>query len=143
MKRVVVSMCAGALAALWVTHATAAVESPLGKWKLSSGKVTVQIDTCGPKLCGKIVGLAKPLDRKGKPKVDKNNPDSSMRNRPLIGVTVFNDMQSTGTNSWKGKIYNADDGSIYRATAQLEGDRFTVKACWGPICKKIRFNRVK
>jgi len=42
-----------------------------GIWKLSSGKVTVRIMPCGPSLCGAIVGLAKPLDKKGRPKVDK------------------------------------------------------------------------
>lgn len=122
---------------------SAAVESPTGVWRMSNGSVTVKIANCGPSLCGQIVGLKRPLDKAGKPKTDRKNPNPSLRSRPMIGLTVFNNMQETGTNKWKGSIYNADDGSTYRATAELAGDRFTVKACWGPICKKIRFNRIE
>ncbi len=119
-----------------------AVESPLGNWRLANGKVTVKIADCGERLCGQIIALSRPLDKAGKPKTDRRNPDPALRSRPMVGLTVFDDMKATSTNRWKGQIYNADDGSTYRATAELSGNRFTVKACWGPICKKIRFNRV-
>ncbi len=61
----------------------------------------------------------------------------------MIGLRVFNGMKPDGTNAWAGKIYNADDGSTYRATAKLDGNRFTVQACWGFICRKIKFTRVQ
>src|SRR3982751_814008 len=84
-------------------------EGASGVWKLNSGKVTVRIMPCGPSLCGAIVGLAKPLDKKGRPKVDKKNPDESLRNRPLMGLPILANMKPAGENRWQGTIYNADD----------------------------------
>ena len=60
-----------------------------GIWLLDSGKVTVRIAPCGDSLCGAIVGLAKPLNKQGQPKVDKENPNASLRNRPLMGLTIL------------------------------------------------------
>jgi uncharacterized protein (DUF2147 family) len=130
------------VAVAFISTPALAVDSPLGTWRLSSGKVTVKIEDCGSNLCGRIIALSRPLDKAGKPKVDKKNPNPALRSRPMIGIAVFDDMAPAGENKWKGRIYNADDGSTYRATAELTGNRFTVKACWGPICKKVKFNRV-
>jgi uncharacterized protein (DUF2147 family) len=133
---------ATAATGLLAGHAGAA-EGPAGTWKVASGKVTVKIEYCETdRLCGNIVALAKPLDKQGKPKVDRKNPNPALRSRPMVGLVVFNAMKPEGPDSWSGKIYNADDGTTYRATAKLDGNKFTVKACWTFICKKIKFNRV-
>jgi uncharacterized protein (DUF2147 family) len=136
------NLALAALATVFLSAPASAVESPLGIWRLSSGKVTVKIEDCGSNLCGRIVALGRPLDKAGKPKVDKNNPNPALRNRPMIGISVFDDMAPAGKNRWKGRIYYADNGSTYRATAELSGNRFTVRACWGPICQKFKFNRI-
>jgi uncharacterized protein (DUF2147 family) len=118
--------------------------NPVGTWKMENGKVTVEVAYCGePKICVKIIGLAKPLNKQGKPKVDKENPNPSLRSRPLIGLQLINGMAPDGTNRWKGQIYNADDGNIYRSTAVLAGDTMLVKGFWGPFSKKMNFIRVK
>ena len=82
-------------------------EAANGVWMLDSGKVTVRIAPCGSELCGSIVGLAKPLNKEGKPKVDKKNPDESLRSRPLMGLTILANMKPSGDNKWKGKIGRA------------------------------------
>jgi uncharacterized protein (DUF2147 family) len=112
-----------------------------GTWMLNSGKVTVRITPCGPNLCGAIVGLAKPLDKKGRPKVDKDNPNKSLRNRPLIGLTILANMKSAGENKWRGTIYNADDGRTYSSYMKLSGNNMEVKGCVGPFCKTMVFVR--
>ncbi len=117
----------------------------VGKWRLSNGKITVRVDYCGGKsICATIVGMAKPLNKEGKPKTDKDNPDPALRSRPVIGLQVVNGMQPDGDNRWKGKIYNADDGSTYSATASMVGNQLTIKACalGGLACKKRQFARV-
>ncbi len=116
-------------------------EGANGVWKLSSGKVTVRIAPCGPSLCGAIVGLAKPLDKKGRPKVDKENPNESLRQRPLIGLTVLANMKPTGENWWRGTIYNADDGRTYSSYMKVLGNSMKVKGCVGPFCKTMLFLR--
>jgi uncharacterized protein (DUF2147 family) len=116
-------------------------EGANGVWKLNSGKVTVRIMPCGASLCGAIVGLAKPLDKKGRPKVDKKNPNESLRNRPLMGLPILANMKPAGENSWQGTIYNADDGRTYSSYMKLSGNSMKVKGCVGPICKTMVFVR--
>ncbi len=116
-------------------------EGAHGVWKLNSGKVTVRIMPCGASLCGAIVGLAKPLDKKGRPKVDKENPNESLRNRPLIGLPILANMKPAGENIWQGTIYNADDGRTYSSYMKLSGHSMKVKGCVGPFCKTMVFVR--
>jgi uncharacterized protein (DUF2147 family) len=114
---------------------------PVGKWQLDDGRLTVQVSPCGDKLCGYVVALAKPL-RHGKPKVDRKNPDKSLRKRPVIGLSVINDMQKIGPNRYEGTIYNADDGNTYSGGMTLDGDVIHVKGCVLFICKSMKFVRV-
>jgi uncharacterized protein (DUF2147 family) len=80
---------------------------------MSDGKVTVKVATCGEQLCGKIVALKKPLDKHGRPKVDKENPNPALRKRPVIGLSLLEDMKPSGDGKWEGAIYNPDDGRTY------------------------------
>ena len=123
--------------------AMAAETSSAGLWKLGSGKLTVKVEQCyGNKLCAKVAGLAHPLHDDGTPKLDENNPNKSLRSRPVIGIQIIDGMSPTGPNSWKGRIYNADDGHTYSAYAKLDGNALVVKGCWGPFCKNLEFARV-
>jgi uncharacterized protein (DUF2147 family) len=123
--------------------ATALAEpGPHGTWIMDSGKVTVQVEDCGANLCGKIVALSKPLDKHGNPKLDKKNPDSALRKRPVIGLTILKDMQPDGENKWQGTIYNADDGYTYNSVMKLSGDMMKVKGCVVFLCKSMYFKRL-
>jgi uncharacterized protein (DUF2147 family) len=116
-----------------------------GVWRLSSGKVTIRVSQCGGQnLCATIVGLAQPLNKKGLPKLDKNNPNPMLQGRPVIGLNVVNGMKPSSANTWRGAIYNADDGRTYKATAALSGNTLTISACilGGLACKKKQFLRV-
>lgn len=118
---------------------------PVGDWKLSSGKITVRINYCGGQnLCATIVGMAQPLTKSGQPKTDKDNPDPALRSRKIIGLQVVSGMVPDGENRWRGKIYNADDGATYKATAEVNGNELVIKACTlgGLACKKKRFARI-
>lgn len=112
-----------------------------GVWIMENGKVTVRIAPCGPNLCGTIIGLAKPLNKQGLPKVDKENPNASLRGRPVIGLTILSNMAPKSDNKWAGTIYNADDGRTYSSYMKLVGDKMKVKGCVGPFCKSMTFNR--
>jgi hypothetical protein len=77
--------------------AAAAEPVPHGIWIIDSGKVTVQVDDCGRNLCGKIVALSKPLDKNGKPKLDKENPIVAQAAGDRI--TILSDMKPDGRNN--------------------------------------------
>jgi uncharacterized protein (DUF2147 family) len=122
----------------------ALAQDPTGTWMLSDGKITVRVSECADNLCAKLVALKEPLDKQGKPKVDKRNPDPSLRKRPLIGVTVLSKMQPAGENEWEGgTIYNPDDGKTYSASMKLSGNTMKVKACIaGFLCQTKSFKRI-
>ena len=94
---------------------------PTGTWIMANGKVTVRVSRCSSKLCAQIVGLAEPRDRAGRRKVDKLNPNASLRKRPLIGLTLTSNLAPNGKDSWTGSIYNPDDGRTYSASLKLAG----------------------
>jgi uncharacterized protein (DUF2147 family) len=125
--------------------AVPALADVVGNWRLSNGKITVRVNYCGGKnICATIIGMAKPLNKQGKPKIDKDNPNPALRSRPIIGLQVVSGMQPAGENRWKGAIYNADDGGTYSATASMDGNQLVIKACTlaGLACKKRLFARV-
>jgi uncharacterized protein (DUF2147 family) len=116
-------------------------ESANGVWMLDSGKVTVRIMPCGASLCWAIIGLAKPLTKDGRPKIDRKNPNEALRKRPLMGLKILANMRPEGENKWTGTIYNADDGRTYSSSMKLSGSNMKVKGCVGPFCKTMVFVR--
>jgi uncharacterized protein (DUF2147 family) len=124
---------------------SAQAEEAAGVWMMDSGKVTVRIADCGASLCGTIVALKKPLDKKGRPKLDKENPNPALRGRRVIGLTILSNMKPTGENSWKGTIYNPDDGNTYSSRMMLKGaNAMRVEGCVASLfCKTIKFTRIK
>jgi uncharacterized protein (DUF2147 family) len=112
-------------------------------WIMASGKVTVNVSSCGDALCGRVVALKKPLDKYGKPKVDHKNPNPALRSRPVIGLALLSDMKPSGENKWAGYIYNPDDGRTYTAKVTLNGNTMKVKGCViGFICQSKIFLRL-
>ncbi len=123
---------------------SSAESNPAGMWSMANGKVTVKVRPCGPRLCGTIAGLKEPISSiDGKPKVDRENPDASLRKRPLMGLPILIGMKPAGEGTWKGAIYNPDDGNTYSATLSMDGGSLKVKGCVaGILCKTNSFVRV-
>ena len=91
-------------------------DSVIGFWNTQDNDALFEIYACGSLYCGKISSLEEPnyppTDKQmpGKPKVDSNNPDPALRNRPLVGLPLIFGFHYEGDNSWKGMIYNPEDG---------------------------------
>ncbi|MDR3539103.1 MAG: DUF2147 domain-containing protein [Acetobacteraceae bacterium] len=84
-------------------------------------KVAMQIFDCGGLLCGRIVWLQHPRDQASQLARDKENPDPTLRQRPLCGQTILWGLQQTEPDHWtSGWLYNPDDGKIYRVRAELQ-----------------------
>lgn len=113
-----------------------------GIWNMGNGKLVVKVEHCnGAQICVKIANIAKAFHNDGTPRLDDNNPNPALRKRPVVGLQIINGMNSTGPNSWKGKLYNSDDGHTYTAYAKLKGSALEVQGCWGPFCKTLNFAR--
>ncbi|HUR42891.1 MAG TPA: DUF2147 domain-containing protein [Aestuariivirga sp.] len=115
-----------------------------GTWAMKNGKVIVRVTDCGSGLCGRIVALKEPISKiDGKPKIDRENPDPSLRTRPLIGLSILVGMKAAGEGQWKGAIYNPDDGKTYTGSVKLEGGTMKVQGCvLKMFCKTNTFVRV-
>jgi uncharacterized protein (DUF2147 family) len=134
-----------ALAAGALVSGAAMANDPTGVWRMENGRVTVKVSSCGGNLCGTVVGLKKPLDREGKPRLDKENPNPTLRNRPVIGLTILSNMKPRGEGYWTGTIYNPDDGNTYSSNMTLQSqDTMRVKGCVaGVFCRSMKFVRVE
>ena len=136
-------MTAGAMLVLALAGQAMADSGANGVWLMENGKVTVRISSCSGNLCGTIVGLKKPLDKEGRPKRDKDNPNPALRNRPVIGLTILNGLSPRGDDRWSGTIYNPDDGNTYDSDVMLVNDRtLKVKGCVAFVCKTRKFIRI-
>jgi len=96
----------------------------IGVWEPSHGKAKVKIEKIGSKYYGKIVWLKEPNDPEtGKPKVDKNNTDESMRSTPLRGYRILKDFEYTDKKTWtEGTIYDPENGSTYSSTIKMKDE---------------------
>jgi hypothetical protein len=67
---------------------------------------------------------------KGRPRLDAQNTDPSLRARPL-GLTP------AAGGGWAGRIYSPEDGQTYRATVrQTAADTLAIEGCVLFICHK-------
>ena len=95
----------------------------IGVWKTGSGKGMVKIYKENNKYYGKLVWLKEPNDENGKPKVDKNNSEETLRSRALLGLINLRDFVYKGDKVWEeGKIYDPENGSDYSCEMKLTDD---------------------
>ena len=112
----------GLISLLFTTFSFAQVESEaiLGVWESGSGKARIKIDKAADKFNGRIVWLREPKDEAGNAKLDKNNPDESLRSKPLLGYSMLKDFIFKGDKTWEeGTIYDPESGSTYSCTITL------------------------
>jgi uncharacterized protein (DUF2147 family) len=97
----------------------------LGRWLTSEKDARIEIFKSDGKYCGKIAWAKVAVYPKGdseagKPKHDRNNPDATKREQPLIGLTLLNNFEYAGENSWtRGSLYNPESGKTYKARLSL------------------------
>lgn len=109
-----------------------------GVWLTEDKDSKIQFTPCGVAVCGRVVWLLKPADDDGNPFKDFRNPNASLRNRPILRLTIFKDLTPSGKNAtWEGTVYNPDDGETYKTFLSVaENGRLEVKGCilGGLIC---------
>jgi uncharacterized protein (DUF2147 family) len=110
----------------------ASSEVPAGIWLLAN-KVAVQFFECSGLLCGKIVWLVRPRTPAGQPDIDHLNPDPTLRQRPLCGLTIIWGLRPDSPGHWtNGWLYDPQDGNTYDVTAELTApDRISARVYRG------------
>ncbi len=121
------------IAAALIGVAAASAPAPIsGHWTTVDGKALVEIGPCGTQICGRIVRVLK-VDPT-KPTTDANNPDKTLRTRPIVGM-VFLTGFTPGDDRWRGRIYDPESGKSYRSELVRDGQTLKVKGCIGPFCR--------
>ena len=74
---------------------------------------------------GKISWLEEPYED-GKPKVDKENPDTKLARRPLMGLPLVKNFKyDSRQKQWKeGRIYDPKNGKTYDCYAWFEDGNY-------------------
>lgn len=105
-----------------------AAVGPQGVWYDDTGRGAIEIKACGTSLCGNIYWLQEPLNAKGQPVTDGNNPDAAKRTRPVCGLQVIGNVRPLPNGTWdEGWIYDPKVGKSYDvAIAHDKKDRLTV-----------------
>lgn len=103
----------------------------LGLWLTDDGKARIEIYKESGKYSGKIVWLKEPNNPNGSPKLDKENPDSELQKKPIIGLNLvkgftFNDDQWEG-----GEIYDPENGKTYSCRIRLKSGKLEVRGYIG------------
>ena len=101
-------------------HAQSKADDILGVWWNAEKTSKIEVYKNGDKFFGKIIHLEEPNDASGKPKVDKDNPEAKLRNRPLKGLVILNGLKHDGGADYTdGQIYDPKSGKTYSANAKL------------------------
>lgn len=108
------------------TSMTSPTDDPdalVGKWLSPHKRNQVQIYKQGNKYYGKVVWMLEPNNlATGKPKLDAENPNQSLRTRPVVGLVIMSGLEYKGKNVWGGgEIYNPDDGRTYGCEVTMRG----------------------
>ena len=121
MRKLTVFICIMIFASF---NLLAQADRVVGFWLNEDGNAQIEIyRVAGSQYNGKIVWLEEPLEDDGTAKVDDENPDRSLRNRPLLGLEILTGFSyNASKQEWeKGRIYDPDNGRTYDCYMSLDG----------------------
>lgn len=129
-KFALVSMVA---AAAMLSAPAFAAQPIAGRWTTLGGKAIVQIMPCGATMCGRIDRILKLTP--GRPDTDVKNPDTQLRDRPLVGLVLLSGFKQAGEH-WQGTIYDPESGKSYSSKVSRNVDgTLKVQGCVAFICR--------
>ena len=120
----------------------------LGYWMSEKRDGCIEVRTCGQALCGRLVWIRDKLDEDGKKLLDSRNPDPSLRQHPVEGLTILTEfpLEPDSRGEWKGgRIYDPRRGDSYKCKMRLAGpDILRIRGyLWIPILgKTTTWNRI-
>lgn len=108
---------------------------PNGVWLTESGNFEVEIAPCGGALCGKVskVLANHAMAGSGASSESSMNQGSSMSapsdTGAMLGRNILTDLRATGNGSFRGSIYNRENGKTYDCEIRaVSADHLKVRA---------------
>ena len=111
-----------------------------GLWLVQAGTAKVKVAPCArdkSRMCGQVAWLKTPGAK------DANNPDASLRSRPIMGMLMIRDFKSAGPGKWTGgKIYDPNSGKTYGSKMNANPDgTLKVEGCIAVVCQAQTWKR--
>ncbi|MBQ4802061.1 DUF2147 domain-containing protein [Aquimarina sp. MMG015] len=119
-------------------------ETYIGKWQIEGGSI-IEIYQNKDLFFGKINRRAEnPISNFNG--LDNKNPDQKLRQRPLLGMDILNNLSFKDGELDGGTIYNADSGKTYTVKVWIDSDnqdKCYIRAYKGILFKTFEAVRVK
>ena len=98
-------------------------DDAVGTWAIEEKTSWIRIErSADGALLGRLVWLTEPNEADGRPKLDINNPDKSLRSRPIHGMPILQGFVLKKPGAWSdGRIYDGRDGKSYRGIITMAG----------------------
>jgi len=90
-----------------------------GVWIVEDGDGLIEFQLQDEQLSGVIVGSVSDPNRAKPARYDDLNPEPGLRERPLLGLAIFTNLLSSGSDKWKGQVYDPNTGKTYKCTITL------------------------
>lgn len=99
----------------------------LGYWRSPGGSV-LHIAPCGSDVCANVVTIAKSAPST----LDGNNPDKSLRNRPICNLQIGSGFHLADANRAEdGKLYDPESGKTYKGSMTADGASLNLRGYIG------------
>lgn len=116
----------------------------IGKWLNYDKTEITEITITNDVYIGNIVWLKQPNDKNGTPKLDTNNPNKKLRNKPVLGSqNLFGLLYKNG--NWKnGSMYSHKrGGTINFKVISISETELIIKISKFFFSKEITYTRIK
>ena len=102
-----------------------------GTWLSGDGDGLIAIQVDGSTITARILGSPNPDPERAT--TDVMNPEPALRDRPLIGLDIFESFSYDGDGRWSGGfIYDPNSGKTYRGKLRLvDGNTLEVRGFIG------------
>ena len=124
--RLFVALCFLASNGLWAQQP----DDIIGTWFNAEKNAKIEIFRSEMKYFGKIVWLKDPHVN-GKPRTDENNPESELRSRPLMGLSILQNVEFDDDEWDDGTIYDPENGETYECVITKNGNTLHVRGYIG------------
>jgi uncharacterized protein (DUF2147 family) len=126
----------------WLAAGVGSTADVEGYWITADRTAVVRVGPCGADVCGTVTRV---LARGSKvPSTDVNNPQPSLRSRPLVGLQVLSEFALRGSDWVDGRAYDPETGRSYKARLTPNPDgTLTVTGCVLFICQSQRWTRMR
>lgn len=132
---------------LLTASAQSAAPQIAGIWEAENGQMKIEMFEAGSGYAGRLLWGQRAVEADGRTfKRDVHNPDPSLRNRSLQGITILRSLKwNAGEGRWEGgQLYDGTSGRTVSARLTPANGRLEMRAYMGSplLGRTIRFHRI-